>query len=196
MVLVSTKNADDRLGIESSDSDTGRCKEKNEADILDEKGMIFAVLVRSIVRETGKHDVNDAVDGYDEHILNLGDELINTNDTVRRKKAEKNHICLGVHAGGNAGDEERFHRFEVAADVEFLPRSESDNTMKTNHVENVGPVSGENNNGPIDVIIISVMDEEEHENKTDEFDHETADSDVSVLFDSLVEPFNAETGKP
>lgn len=80
--------------------------------------------------------------------------------------------------------------------VEFPPGAEFDESVEADHVEDVGSVSGEDDYGPVDAVVVGVVDEEEHEDEADEFDGDAADGNVSVLFDGLIEPFYAEAGEP
>lgn len=194
--MVTAKDIDDGASVESGDGDAGRGKEENKADVLDEEVTVFVVGVGGVVGESGEHDVDDTVYGHDEHVFDLGNELVNANDIVRCKESEEDHFGLRVHAGGDAGDKERSHRLEVSTYVEFLPRTESDESVKAEHVEDVGSVPGEDYDSPINAIVPYILDEDEHEDETDEFDSDAADGNVSVLFDGLIEPFDAKAGKP
>lgn len=196
LVLDAAEDADDGTGVESGDGDAGGGEEENEADVLDEKVAVFVVGIGSVVGKSGKHNVDDAVNGHDEHVLDFGNELVNANNAVWCKKSEKNHVGLRIHAGGDAGDKEGPHGFEVSTYVEFLPRSELDELAKTDHIENIGSVSSEDNYGPVDAIVVRITNEKEHEDKADEFDSDTANGDVSILLNGLVEPFNTEAGEP
>ena len=158
--------------------------------------MVFVVGIGSVVGKSGKHHIDDAVDGHDEHVLDLGDELVNADNAVWCKKSEKDHVGLRVHAGGDARDKEGPHGLEVSPYVKFLPRPESNKSMEANHIENVGPVSSEDNYGSVDAVVVRITNEEEHEDYADEFNSYAADGNVSILLNGLVEPFDAEACEP
>ena len=90
------------MSVECGDGDAGGSKEEDEADVLDEEVPVFVVGVGGVVGESGEHDVDDAVDGHDEHVLDLGDELVDADDVVRCEESEEDHVGLRVHTGGDA----------------------------------------------------------------------------------------------
>lgn len=50
----------------------------------------------------------------------------------------------------------------MSAYVELPPRPESDKLAETDHVEDVGSVSGEDDNDSVDTIVVSTMNEQKH----------------------------------
>lgn len=195
-VLAAAEDADDRVRAERGAGDAGGGEQEHEVDVLDEQVVVFLLGVPGVVGEPGEHDVDHGVDGHDEHGLDLGDELVDADDVVGGEEAEEDHVGLRVHAGGDAGDEERGHGFEMAPDVQFFERHERNERAQAEHVEDVGPVAGEHDDHAVDVVVGCLVDEREHEDEADEFDRDAADGDVPVLFDGLVEPFHAEGREP
>ena len=102
LILAAAEDADDGIGVEGGAGDASGSEEENETDVLDEKVAVFVMGVGGVVGESGEHDVDDTVDGHNEHVLDLGDELVDADDVVRCEESEEDHVGLRVHTGGDA----------------------------------------------------------------------------------------------
>lgn len=195
-VLAAAEYGDDGIGTQRGAGDACGGEQEHEVDVLDEQAPVLVLGIFGVVGQAWEHDVDDGVDGHDEHGLDFGDELVDADDVVGGEEAEDHHVGLRVHARGDAGHEEGSHGPEMPSYVKLVYGHERDESAQAEHVEDVGPVSGEHDDHAVDAVVGRLVHEGEHEYEADELDRDAADGDVSVLFDGLIEPFHAEGCKP